>query len=1103
MRLHTVLVWTAAAGLLLAAAGDAASTEATWTRLTDGAWANPANWDPPTVPNGIGDVARLDVDLPAPLTIDLSQSVTLGQLHLADPAGQGMALFPAGAGFLTFNATGVESALLAGYGTLECQVPVTAADDLVFRNTPGEALDLTVSGTLSTWANKDLLIEGDQVTVTATNAAPGILGNVDVGPGANVFRLASLAEARNATLWRAHAGAVLELDNAADARADRIDAPVELWGGTLRLIGRAGSYVMEHVPQVSLYPGASVIEAQPADDPATGTTIINLSQLVGWYGGTVDFRGDVFGSTTRVLISEPGGPTLKDGLIGGFARVGPNWASYAASPTGVVPLTAYTLNNLFAGATANVLVNQNVASVGNLAINSLKLVSQPDVNLQGGTLYLDTGGLLVSDEDPPAAAGVADIRNGWLTAYPRATGASPELFVHLLEPLEIAAGIANNPIYPTTPLLLTASGTEHANAAAEHVLTLSGANTYTGDTTVASACISVDATNRLGHAANRLFLADGCLRATGTFATTRQVTVMSRGAFEIADAQTLTLNGVIGGSGLALYIRPAPGGGIVPGTVVFGATNTFQADLVVGPAPLPAAPAAGPDAQAALVEPTVYLQVQRDANFGDAASQTITLDGGGLHVTGTFDADPDRRFLMGPGGAWIRVDDGHVFTTGQAGQLAGGGTVTKTGDGKWAVDQANLDVAATHTVLTQGTLELRHPQAMAAVPIVLNGGTLSLFYDTDAAFQTPLVAVSTGKVRVHGQCTPDPVLSVPSLTIEDGAAITITGRDNYVFAVGGPTVCEADGQIRVEAETVFNGPLTVEAGGTLVKCGPDRLTVAGAQTHGVGAALHVTQGETILGTDAGPTLALWATNPGTTVMLDAAQHLASLRASGGAVFTTAPDLTTAVRTTNLLVDDVCDAGPCGLGVIDLANNNLIVDYDAASPYGQIEGWVTQGFNGGAWNSAGTAIGITTSAGDATDYALAIVDNTDGDGGGMAKLEGEPVDATSVLVKYTFYADADLNGTLDAADVNRLVLSFGGLLTDPTARWASCDYNYDNLVDAADVNLLVLAFASHAGKTLSGGDPVPVGGGVPTPEPATLALLGLGAAAMIARRRRTR
>jgi len=192
------------------------------------------------------------------------------------------------------------------------------------------------------------------------------------------------------------------------------------------------------------------------------------------------------------------------------------------------------------------------------------------------------------------------------------------------------------------------------------------------------------------------------------------------------------------------------------------------------------------------------------------------------------------------------------------------------------------------------------------------------------------------------------------------------------------------------------------------------------------------------------------------------------------------------------------------GALDLMTNNLIVDYDAASPYGQIEDWVTQGFNGGLWNSTGTAVGITTADGNPVDYALAIVDNSDPDGGGMADLEGEPVDATSVLVKYTFYADADLNGQLDAADVNRLVLSFGGLLADPTARWASCDYNYDNLVDAADVNLLVLAFASHAGKTLAGGDPVPVGGSaVPTPEPATLALLGLGAAAMIARRRRTR
>ena len=259
------------------------------------------------------------------------------------------------------------------------------------------------------------------------------------------------------------------------------------------------------------------------------------------------------------------------------------------------------------------------------------------------------------------------------------------------------------------------------------------------------------------------------------------------------------------------------------------------------------------------------------------------------------------------------------------------------------------------------------------------------------------------------------------------------------------------------------------------------------------------------------TACTWTIGPGNTLALtgglDAAGFTVTKNGAGtlelaGAAAARLDILAGTVRMANdatgpLVIEELAiDAA----AALDLTTGNLVVDYDAASPYAAVEAMVTAGFNGGAWNSTGAATGITTSAGDATNYALAIVDNNDADGGGMADLEGEPVDATSVLVKYTFYADADLNGTLDAADVNRLVLSFGGLLADPTPRWASCDYNYDGFIDAADVNLLVLAFASHAGEPHAGGDPVPVGGAVPTPEPATLALLGLGAAAMIARRK---
>jgi len=878
MRARRIRLCIAIAGVLFAAATGAPAADSTWIGPTDGLWSAPTNWDPQVVPNAVGDVARLEVDLAAPLRIAVNQTVDLGALTFADPADEGITLGTDTLGSIKFDAAGDGPALVAGYGTHECQISATAADDLVFRNTPGEALDLTFSGALSTWADKALRLEGDQVTVTATTSAIGIAGNVEVGPGANVFRLADLAYATNADLFRVHAGSALELDNTLLNREDRVAATVELWGGTFRLIGEASSVTTEYVPQVDVAPGASVVDLQRAGNPPSGVPRLVITRLVGWYGGTVDFRADGFGTTSFVFINYPAGPTLEDGLIGGFARVGPNWASYGAA-TGVVPLAAYTMNNLLAGGAANVWVNQDeLLGGGSHAVNSLKLSAQPDVNLWGSTLYIETGGLLVSDEAAPAGVDTAAIFNGWLSAYPRATGAAAELFVHLLEPLDIAAGIFD---YPDTSTLLTASGEEHADTVAENVLTLSGANLYTGSTTIASACVAVDADNRLGNVVSNVFLADGCLRATDTFTTNRQVTVMSNGAFEIADGEILTVGGPLGGSGRALYVRPVPGGGLVPGTVVLAGANTFEADLVVGPAPVAAPAAAGPHAQAAGLDPAVYLQVDEDANLGAPDGQTVRLDGGGLHVTGTFEVDPGRRFLAGPAGAWVRVADGHVFTTAAAGQLAGEGTVTKTGDGKWAVDGANPDFAPTHTVIAQGTVEARHPLALGESPVVLDGGTLALVSDADAVFETPLVAASTGTVHVGGSAAADPVLSVPSLQCQASGWLDVLGEAAYSLAVEGPTTMADGAGLDVQTcDLLLEGGLaaTLPAGGvatgtvapdwvleiagefavtgdpaTFCKMGEGTFEVSGPQNHGPGALLEIQDGLVLLNTDASGT----------------------------------------------------------------------------------------------------------------------------------------------------------------------------------------------------------------------------------------------------------
>ena len=101
-------------------------------------------------------------------------------------------------------------------------------------------------------------------------------------------------------------------------------------------------------------------------------------------------------------------------------------------------------------------------------------------------------------------------------------------------------------------------------------------------------------------------------------------------------------------------------------------------------------------------------------------------------------------------------------------------------------------------------------------------------------------------------------------------------------------------------------------------------------------------------------------------------------------------------------------GNNGNGQLDLSNNDMIVhNGDLPTLTGQLH----QGFNNGAWTGPGI---ITSAATNST--ALAIELNSDGHGGTlMSTFDSQPVTNTDVLVKYTYFGDTDLSGTVNAAD----------------------------------------------------------------------------------------
>lgn len=138
-----------------------------------------------------------------------------------------------------------------------------------------------------------------------------------------------------------------------------------------------------------------------------GTSTLTFGFLENKPGATIDFQGwqNVSGSrsivtgsvgeNTRNRVLFTNAPTLDDGILGGWATIDNEWATYGANGITRLPSASYNANDQNSWVSSN-----NVKMLGgrtltaNRVVNSLNIQGQT-LNLNGRTLSIESGGLLV------------------------------------------------------------------------------------------------------------------------------------------------------------------------------------------------------------------------------------------------------------------------------------------------------------------------------------------------------------------------------------------------------------------------------------------------------------------------------------------------------------------------------------------------------------------------------------------------------------------------------------------------------------------------------------------------------------------------------------
>ena len=161
--------------------------------------------------------------------------------------------------------------------------------------------------------------------------------------------------------------------------------------------------------------------------------------------------------------------------------------------------------------------------------------------------------------------------------------------------------------------------------------------------------------------------------------------------------------------------------------------------------------------------------------------------------------------------------------------------------------------------------------------------------------------------------------------------------------------------------------------------------------------------------------------------------------------------------------------------LDIGTGGLIIRSTAATreaDLARVRNMIEQGLNvnGTFWGGNGimSSTAASTSGGTLTAVGAILNDYAEAglpSGPIYTEFNGVAVTENDILVKYTYFGDADLNGVVDGTDYFLIDNAFSAGTVD--GGWLNGDFDYNGAVDGTDYFLIDNAFSAQ-GEPLSGG-----------------------------------